>query len=54
MGVLVLSAIVAPLMESLYGWSFQPKGSRSKDCVGHPREADNGEIITTGILSYQQ
>ena len=54
MGVLVSLATVAPLMESLYGWSFQPKGSRSRDCVGHPREADNGEIITTGILSYQQ
>ena len=43
-----------PLMESLYGRSFQPKGSRSRGCVNQPWEINNGEIITIGILGHQQ
>ena len=43
-----------PLVESLYEWSLQPKRVRSGDCVGHPREAGNGEIIMTRILNHQQ
>ena len=43
-----------PFVESLYGWSLKPKGGWSRDCVGHPQEADNREIITTGILNHQQ
>ena len=44
---------ICPFVESLYEWCFKSKGGWSRDCVGHPQEADNGEIIMTGILNHQ-
>ena len=54
MGVLVMLAAVVPSCKVYTDEASIRKEGRSRDCVGHPREADNGEIVTIGILGHQQ
>ena len=51
--MLVMLATIVPLWKVYTDGASNRKGP-SRDCVDHPKEADNGEIVTIRVLSHQQ